>query len=210
VLHAVEPWRRAGAFRYACSFWFRSAAAGAPAPAPPRTFASHDAAATWFAASPRLREVAPFVYDAAIARAARAAAAGAPRAALLRSHAAARDAALRKFGAPLLAGLDARRAAVDARGCLGSDDDGDDGDDAPWEREPKMKTATSADSPDWFQTTATRAWKTGKYAAQKHRAVVSRNQVLLEPLQQSLGADSWCFRDTFNWNSARNSQPVGR
>jgi hypothetical protein len=39
---------------------------------------------------------------------------------------------------------------------------------------------------------------------------VSRNQVLLEPLQQSLGADSWCFRDTFNWNSARNSQPVGR
>ena len=77
-------------------------------------------------------------------------------------------------------------------------------------KQPKMKTATSADSPDWFQTTATRAWKTGKYAAQKHRAVVSRNQVLLEPLQQSLGADSWCFRDTFNWNSARNSQPVGR
>ncbi|KAH8066313.1 sulfuric ester hydrolase [Aureococcus anophagefferens] len=77
-------------------------------------------------------------------------------------------------------------------------------------KQPKMKTATSADSPDWFQTTATRAWKTSKYAAQKHRAVVSRNQVLLEPLQQSLGADSWCFRDTFNWNSARNSQPVGR
>ena len=135
VLHAVEPWRRAGAFRYACSFWFRSAAAGAPAPAPPRHFASHDAAATWFAASPRLRDVAPFVYDAAIARAARAAAAGAARAALLRSHAAARDAALRRFGAPLLAGLDARRAAVDARGGLGSDDDGDDGDDAPWERD---------------------------------------------------------------------------
>ena len=54
---------------------------------------------------------------------------------VLRSHAAARDAALRKFGAPLLAGLDARRAAADAYGCLGSDDDGDDGDDAPWERD---------------------------------------------------------------------------
>ena len=42
----------------------------------------------------------------------------------------------------------------------------------------------------------------GTLVLPKHRGVVARKQVLLEPLPADLSVP-WCFRQTFQWDSSR-------
>ena len=61
-----------------------------------------------------------------------------------------------------------------------------------------VKTAASDDAPDWF----TRNARSGGARA-AHRKVVAENRVLLEPVAADDAA--WCFKRTFQWDSARGT-----